>query len=129
VSLYAIAGIVIAAIASIVGIKLRASSQVKKANAATATAEKKAADKTVEAVEAKAESVHHAGEVEKANTAVDAIDAARIESDRRARILEEHANVPKIDPADPRPGAARLRQVEAAAEALPGVHRDPGEGD
>lgn len=118
---------VAAALAAILGIKWRASSQVKKADDARLAAEKKAGDQKVLATEARAESESHAEKVDQANEAVGEMDDALEAAEHRAKVLEEATfNAPKIDPTDPRPGASRLQQA-AGTEAVPGVHRDPGE--
>lgn len=122
-TLYAILGIIAAALAAVFGFQRKASKAETRAAAArdALNAEK------LKAAESRHANERAADKVELANEAVGEIDAARVEAERRVRVLEEAMlNEPKIDPADPRPGAARLRAVPSG-EIVPGVRRDPGE--
>lgn len=121
--IYAIGAIILAALAAVFGYSRKAS----KAEAKAAAAEKTAADAKLAAAESRHETERAADKVKEANTAVGEIDADRQATERRnAVLMEERFNAPKVDPTDPRPGASRLLQA-AGSEAVPDLHRDPGE--
>jgi hypothetical protein len=123
VTLYAILGVILAAIAAVFGI----SRTITKAKDATAKAKDIANAEKLDAKDARHANERAADKVDQANQAVDEIDEARKAAEHRAAVLEEDRfNAPKIDPTDPRPGATGLLQA-AGPEAVPGVRRDPGE--